>query len=146
MNNKKVAGIWLDFKEAYLIVLAEPGSDLPPKVHHFPSDIHHETAKGGSRSKAPWGPQGPTDERKILEHRKHAEKAYFDKILDGMGPLNLDEIIIFGPAEAKDRFEDALLADKKHPKPHIKALLTANYMTVPEMAARVGELYDLRAV
>jgi hypothetical protein len=142
MNVKKRAGIWLDFKEAYLIVLPPEGSDHQPEVHHIPSDIHHETAKGGTRTATPYGPQGFSDDHKILEHRKHAEKAYFEKILAGMTPLHLDEIVIFGPAEAKGQLETTLLETAHHfHVPHINRVVTANYMTVPEMEATVREMF-----
>ena len=59
---KKQTGIWLDFKNAFIITLENKSVD----VKTIDSDIEDYHVKGGARSKQPWGPMDKTSESKYL--------------------------------------------------------------------------------
>ncbi len=134
--NKLKTGIWLDFRDAYVISL---GDDAQAKVHHLHSEIHHQATKGGSRSKSPWGPQFSPPDDVNLERDKHAEHHYFQQIIGNIDP-ETEEIVIFGPAEAKIGLKKAIEAIK-HYKPQLSAVLPSDYLTQNEMIALVRNFF-----
>lgn len=142
-NYKKQTGIWLDFKEAYLVVLdEEKGGE--PEVKHVLSNIEWGVPKGGSRSKTPWGPQGGVSESAFLARRKQEEKDYFEAILAAIDPQT-DALMIFGPAEAKIGLQN-VIAGIKHFRPQVKAVLSADAMTQNQMVAQVKDFFAEKVV
>jgi hypothetical protein len=136
---KKQSGIWLDFQDAYIINLL--GHDQA-EVRHIHSDIHHVATKGGSRSKTPWGPQFSPADHTNLERDKHAEKQYFDDILSEIDK-DTDELVIFGPAQAKIGLKKAI-EGIKHYHPHIEEILPADYLTENQRVAWVRKFFKER--
>lgn len=132
------AGLWLDYHDAYLVVLDETSGEGEHDIHHYVSGVHHAASKGGWRSKTPYGPQGHSDERKILERRLHDEHAYFEKLLTHIAPM-VDELIIMGPGQAKK----GLMAWMADHRPVVKVLgeYACDYLTVPQIEAAVRDFY-----
>ncbi len=132
---KKQTGIWLDFKEAFIIELDKAEA----KVNKTLSEIDHFHPKGGARSKTPYGPMDNISERTYLERRKAQDKAYFEKLMDAV--QYTDELFIFGPAEAKDGL---LKAIKSNPgfKPYLKGIERADSMTENQRVAKVRDFFD----
>lgn len=101
---KKQIGIWLDFKEAQVITLHNGTVDTSTIL----SQIEHKKVKGGSHSPSPWGPVQVANEQHLNEKRKHQEKSYYEAIINAI--QTADEVLIFGPAEAKIGLEKAIKA------------------------------------
>ncbi|TNE47906.1 MAG: hypothetical protein EP344_19280 [Bacteroidetes bacterium] len=142
-NHKKQIGIWLDYKEAFIISLDEAG-EREPVMQHILSEIDRSVPKGGSRSKTPWGPQGGVKEQAFLRRRQQEEKNYFHAIMEAIDP-KADELVIFGPAEAKIGLQNAMAAVKHfHPQP--KAVLPADSMTQNQIKARVRDYFATELV
>ncbi|MCC6413158.1 MAG: hypothetical protein IT270_15960 [Saprospiraceae bacterium] len=137
---KKQSGIWLDFQDAYIINLKGEGD---AEVLHIHSDVHHQATKGGSRSKSPWGPQFSPPDINNLERDKHAEKQYFEDILKHI-ETDTDELVIFGPAQAKIGLKKAI-EHIKHYHPHIEEILPSDYLTERERVAWVKKYFKKRA-
>ena len=131
---KKQTGIWLDFKNAFIITLKEKSVD----VQTIDSDIEDYNVKGGARSKQPWGPMDKTSESKYLERRKQQAKKYYAHIKDRV--QDADMLYIFGPAEAKVGLEKAMMEDNNF-KPKIQAVETADSMTQNQMVAEVRAFF-----
>ncbi|HNM25534.1 MAG TPA: hypothetical protein PKL15_08900 [Saprospiraceae bacterium] len=129
-------GIWLDFRDAYVITITDNGE---ANIRHFRSEIHHEETKGGSRSKSPWGPQFSPADDVNLERDKHAEHRYFQKIIESIGP-DTEEIVIFGPAEAKIGLKKAI-EGIKHYKPRLCGVLPSDYLSQNEMVALMRDFF-----
>lgn len=134
--NKLKTGIWLDFRDAYIITL---GDDAQAMVHHLHSEIHHQATKGGSRSKSPWGPQFSPPDDNNLERDKHAEHHFYRQIIGNINP-ETEEIVIFGPAEAKIGLKKEI-ESIKHYKPQLTAVLTWEYLTQNEMIALMRDFF-----
>ncbi|MBL7775416.1 MAG: hypothetical protein JNK89_05405 [Saprospiraceae bacterium] len=134
---KKQTGIWLDFKEAYLITLADEKAE--PAVQHIRSDIEWGVPKGGSRSKQPWGPHMAVSEQAFLARRKQEEKRYMEAIIAAIDP-EADGLMIFGPAEAKIRLQQAIHAARNF-GPRLLAVETADSMTPNQMVAAVRAFF-----
>ncbi len=131
----KQIGIWLDYKEAYLISL--DGEEA--LVQHLNSEVEDYHLRGGSRSRTPWGPMEKTSERRLLERRRQQLQRYFHKLMDAAGEA--DELFLFGPAEAKKGLEKAI-AGASNFKPRLKGIETADAMTHNQMAARVRHFFS----
>ncbi len=137
-NYKKKIGIWLDYKEAYLVKLDEEKGGNP-EVKQVLSNIEWGVPKGGARSKTPWGPQGGISESAFQARRKKEEKAYFDAILHEIDP-DTDELMLFGPAEAKLGLQRTI-EDIKHYRPQLTAVLSADSMTQNQLIALVKDFF-----
>ncbi len=139
MKNVQI-GIWLDYKEAYIIMLEN--SEVT-KVEHLLSNVTHPAVKGGTRSKTPWGPQySPADER-ALEKETRAEQQYFEEILS-MIPDDTDSIVIFGPAEAKTGLKKKI-ESIKHYKPQLLGVFPSDYMTDNQRLALMRDYFGTAA-
>lgn len=134
---KKVqTGIWLDFREAYIITFTGEGDAA---VKHLRSEVEHHATKGGSRSKSAWGPQFSPPDLKDLERDKHAEHHYFQKILENIGP-DTDDIVIFGPAQAKLGLKKEI-ESIKHYKPRLLGAFPSDYITHNEMVVLMRDFF-----
>lgn len=129
-------GIWLDYRDAYVISIADNGE---VNLRHFRSDIHHQETKGGSRSDSPWGPQFSPADKTNLERDKHDEHRFFQKIIESIAP-DTEEIVVFGPAEAKKGLKKAI-EDIKHYKPRLCAVLPSDYLSQNEMVALMRDYF-----
>lgn len=132
---KQQAAIWLDSQDAFIIELT--GKEA--QVTHIESNIDTGEVKGGTRTGGtPWGPQINVSENKHLERRKHEEKKYCEDIKERVKAV--DELYLFGPAEMKIKLEKALQEDQNF-KPTILAVETADYMTQPQLIAKVKHFF-----
>ncbi|MCB0519456.1 MAG: hypothetical protein H6577_18405 [Lewinellaceae bacterium] len=136
---KKQTGVWIDFKEAYLIDLKGKGE---PAVRHILSDIDTSSLGGGSRTRdEAWGPMDKTSESKFLERRKHQESAYFEAVIKALAEA--EEVYIFGPAEAKDGLVKAIKAGHNFPA-NLMGVETADSMTPNQRIAQVRAFFGQR--
>ncbi|MBK6930178.1 MAG: hypothetical protein IPH12_04680 [Saprospirales bacterium] len=133
-NYKKQIGIWLDYKEAFLVIIDEEKGGAP-EVRHILSNIEWGVAKGGSHGKSPWAPQGGINEQAFMARRQKEEKIYFESILREIDP-DTCELLIFGPAEAKLGLQ-RMIGGIKHYRPEVKAVITAGAMTRNQIVAQV---------
>ncbi|WP_222983485.1 hypothetical protein [Flagellimonas meishanensis] len=131
----KQIGIWLDKREAIGIVL----ENNREKEFSILSELDFYNPKGGSRSKTRWGPQDVVQDSKYLETEKHQLKRYFSNIVDTIG--DVDELAIFGPAEAPDKFLKALQEDHPMLATRVKAKEKTDSMTKNQFRALVKEFF-----
>lgn len=130
---KKQCGIWLDFAEALIVHLN--GKEVATQT--IPSEIDRGHPKGGARSKTPWGPMDVMDEKKVLARTTQQAKAYYQQIIQAMGEV--EEIYVFGPAEAKIGLQKALV--EAHLKDKVKAIEVADSMTKNQKVAQVKAFF-----
>lgn len=133
----KQIGIWLDKQEAIGVVL-ENGNESSFSI---PSEVDFFNPKGGSRSKTRWGPQEVVQDSKYLETEKHQLKRYFNKIVETLD--GVDELAIYGPAEAPDKFLKEL--QENHPKlaEKVKVKEKTDSMTNNQFKALVKEFFKV---
>ncbi|MEM9920286.1 MAG: hypothetical protein AAF990_19475 [Bacteroidota bacterium] len=135
MMLQKQLGIWLDRRKAFLI--DKDNIDNPTVCIH--SDIEEVRPVGGARSKSAWGPMDVISETKHLERRRHQERKYFQKIFQHI--KDVDELYIFGPAEAKVAFL-GYLKSLKSLSPIVRKAETADTMTINQMVAKVKRVFE----
>ena len=118
MKNIKIA-IWLDFTNANLIKLRGKEQSIETIV----SDIDRSKPKGGSRAKFRFGATDTISEKQYLEKRKNQEKIYFEKVIRSVAEA--DQVLVFGPAEAKERLVKAIKANPNF-RPALSGYETTN--------------------
>lgn len=134
--NKINTGIWLDYKGAYIVTIDGDGQ---VSVQYILSEVEHHASKGGSRSKTPWGPQFSPGDKNNLERDKHAEHHYYENVLENIRP-DTDNIVVFGPAEAKIGLKKTIQAIK-HYKPQLRDVLTAGHLSQNEIVVLVRDYF-----
>lgn len=130
---KKQCGIWLDFAEALIVHLE--GKEVQTQI--IPSEIDRGHPKGGARSKTPWGPMDVMDEKKVLARTTQQAKAYYRDIIQAID--DVEDIYVFGPAEAKIGLEKALVEAQLKDK--VRAIEVADSMTKNQKVAQVKAFF-----
>lgn len=134
---KKQIGIWLDFKEAWLIELHDGKEN---GIRKITSNIESSHAKGGAPG---GGRQGGTfaggSEKGHNQRRQQQEVQYFDEIMEAI--QHADEVYIFGPGEAKDGLLHDIKEHRKQFHSHLRAVETADYLTENQMVAQVKQYF-----
>lgn len=132
----KNIGIWLDKEEAHIITI-ENNNEMLKTV---PSNIEHFHVHGGSGTRLKGGPQDVVQDSKYLEREKHQFRIYFKEIVTEI--KEADNLVIFGPAEAKIKFKTELEENHKEIYARIKAIKTADSMTINQTIAWVRDFFS----
>jgi hypothetical protein len=133
---EKRVGIWLDFREAEIVILHNGNSEL--KI--VPSEIDEKRPKGGSHSSQPWGAVETISESAYLQRRKQQEARYYDSILEYLDGVTA--ILVFGPAEAKIGLEKVIRAHPELAK-KLQNVESADVMTRRQKIAKVKSFFGL---
>lgn len=126
---KKNAGLWIDHREAVIVVLSESGeatTRILSGVEKHPSRAS-EPSQGRFKSH-----QAPADDARENAFMGHLAR-YYDEVVSSV--RDAGSILIIGPGEAKEEL-------KKRLKPHESAprtitVETAGQMTEQQIAAQV---------
>lgn len=132
---KRQTGIWIDTSKAIIVTLeggkehiSEIDSEVENRVYHI---------KEGNKGTFSGGHHGNSETK--FENREKEQMNYFLKaVLKEV--RSADELMIFGPAEAKIKLEqkikdDGLFANK------LKSVETEDKMTVNQIVAKVKKSY-----
>jgi hypothetical protein len=130
----KEIGLWLDHREAIIVVLADGREEIKHISSNSPGHIRYS---GSSHSQTPEGLREVTSEdgrdRKAGNQLNH----YYDEVIAVV--RDAESIQIFGPGEAKGelakRIEHAGL------KSRLLRIEAADNMTVPQISAKVRERF-----
>ncbi len=132
--NKNI-GIWMDKEKAHIITVNEDGEDMITIL----SNIEDFRIHGGSGTRFKGGPQDVVHDSKFLEREKHQFRNYFAEII----PLikDADSIVIFGPAQAGEKFYTELKENNKDISMKVKDVLKADSMSDNQTKALVREYF-----
>jgi hypothetical protein len=135
MKVEKYLGIWLDHKKAFIVSVA---GDQVSSSNIVSNVDGHIRLSGGSRVSTPYGPQEGPSEGRIEERRRQKLRSYYKKIIRILS--NAEEIVIFGPGEAKTE----LITEMKKSKglsARIVATETTDKMTDRQIKAKVTKFF-----
>lgn len=132
----KNIGIWLDKNQAHVVVLQNNNETLKT----IPSNIEHFNVRGGSGTRLKGGPQDVVQDSKYLEREKHQFRNYFNEIISEIE--DAENIVIFGPAEAKIKFKKELEENHKNVDEKVSKVETADSMTNNQVIAWVRDFYN----
>lgn len=124
-------GIWLDKREAKLVVLENNKVDFTC----IESQVEEFHPKGGSGTRFKGGPQDVVQDSKYTERKKHQLKRYFTDIINHLPEL--DRLVIFGPAETGIHLEQEILKHHKDISEKLLAVVKADSMTDNQIKAWV---------
>jgi hypothetical protein len=136
---KRQTGIWIDTSKAIIVALdgakeekiTEIDSDVENSVHHN---------KEGNKGTFSGGHHG-NSEKKFDERKKQELDFFLKSVLSYV--KKSDELYVFGPAETKIRLEQKIQDDNLIEPGKLKAVETADKMTLNEVVAKVKKFYDL---
>jgi len=127
MTNAKYLGIWMDHSTAHLIEFSK--ESMETKV--IDSKFTHE-AKEDSLERS---------EHTMHNKEKHQQMEYYKKL--GEEIRNYEEVILFGPTDAKTELCNILMADHRFAKIKIETQ-SADKMTDKQQHALVREHFAKR--
>ena len=126
----KQAGLWIDHREATIVILNDGGEEIKHILSNNAKHIHYS---GSSHSKTPEGLKEVTSEdQRDRQFGNHLNK-FYDEVIAAV--RDADSIQIFGPGEAKGELEKRI----KHEglKAHILAIETTDKLTENQISAKV---------
>lgn len=136
-NIQKPVGIWLDYRDAY-IVFINNGSE---KTLHLSSHIDESHPIGGSGTSTPYGAQEAISEKKYLHRRQQQEKQYYLTIIEKLSPR--DGIYIIGPSHAKIGLEQEMSKEPRKSE-KILAVESCDRITDNQIKAKVRDFFKDR--
>ena len=131
----KNIGIWLDKRNAHIVRL----SPNDAKMQTIDSEMDSYNIGGGSGTRFKGGPQDVVHDSKYLAHEQKQLKAYFSKIIEALDEV--DQLGLFGPAEAAQMFAKELKAHHKELSAKVVTLQKADSMTENQIKALVRDYF-----
>jgi stalled ribosome rescue protein Dom34 len=129
---KKEIGLWLDHRDAIIVILTEGGEEIK---HITSSSGKHMRYSGSSHSKTPEGLKEVTSEDQRDRKFENELNKYYDEVIASI--RDAESIQIFGPGEAKSELKKRL--EHEGIEGYILAIETVDKMTGPQIAAKVRE-------
>ena len=129
---KAKVGLWIDHREAFIVVLTEKGEE----TKRIESTVEKQLRRSGrSPSNESFEPQlVPADDTRERDYTGHLAN-YYDEVIACIG--DAETILIFGPGEAKGELKKRMERDKIGIR--IVAMETADKMTEPQIVAKVKQ-------
>jgi hypothetical protein len=131
---KTLAGLWIDHREAVIVLLSEKGQEK----RRIKSDVEKQLRRSGrSPSRAPFESQMvPADGSREREYTGHLAN-YYDEVISCLRPAKA--ILIFGPGEAKGELRKRIERNKLDLR--ITSFETSDKMTERQIAQKVRRHY-----
>jgi hypothetical protein len=131
---KMTKGLWIDHRKAVIVTITDKGENVEEIISHVEK---HPGRIEGVRSTTPYESQlVSADDSQEREYTEHLDIFYNDVI---SRLRNAEEMMIFGPGEAKGELVKRIERDKL--KGHIARIEIADKMTVPQIAAKVRKYF-----
>jgi hypothetical protein len=131
---KKGIGLWIDHREAIVVILTDAGEEIKHFTSHNEKHIRYS---GSSPAEPSQGLKEVTSEdARDRKFDNQLNKSY-DEIIASV--RDADTIQIFGPGEAKGEFEKRL--EKEGFKGHILKIETVDKMTDRQISAKVRDQF-----
>ena len=129
---KHVAGLWIDHREAVIVILSDKGQETRRIKSHVEKQLRRS---GRSPSRASFEAQMmPADDSR--EHSGHLAN-YYDEVISCLLPAKA--ILLFGPGEAKGELRKRIERNKLDVR--IARFETSDKMTERQIAQKVRRHY-----
>ena len=132
---KKEIGLWIDHREATIVILTDSGEEIK---HILSNNVRHMHYSGSSHSKTPEGLKEVTSEDQRDRKFGNNLNMFYNEVIASI--RGADSIQIFGPGEAKGELEKRI--EREGLKAHILAIETTDKMTDHQIAAKVRERFQ----
>lgn len=131
----KQLGVWIDQREANIILLTK--NSVETKTIYSDIDTR-ERIEGEKKQFGRFGDQYLVDEKGKKNRIEEYMNRYLNRVLDEL--RNSDEIMLFGPAQAKSKLEKRMMNDPDL-LGKLKAVNVAEKMTMNQKIAYVKKFY-----
>jgi hypothetical protein len=126
---KTNTGLWIDHREAIIVVLTETGEE----THRIESTVEKQLRRTGESPLASFeSQQAPADDSRERAYTGHLAH-YYDAIIAHL--RDAASILIFGPGEAKGELKKRF--DHNPNSKHLITVETTGKMTEPQIVAKV---------
>ena len=136
---KKEIGLWIDHREATIIILTDDGEEIK---HITSNNGKHIRYSGSSHSKTPVGRKEVSSEDQRDRKFGNQLNKYYDDVIAAI--RDADSMHIFGPGEAKGELEKRI--EHEGLKAHILAIETVDKMTDRQILAKVRQHFLTESV
>ena len=130
-NLKTGAGLWIDHREAFIVVLSKTG-EVTKRIQ---SIVEKRSRRDGEPSTGRFeyqaAPAADSRQREYTGHLAH----YYDEIVSYL--CGTAAILIFGPGEAKGELKKRF--EKENPAAPLIAMETTDKMSDPQIVAHVRD-------
>lgn len=135
---EKQVGIWIDTKKAIIVTL---DGQKDEKITEIDSEVENSVYHNKEGHKGTFSGSHHSDSETKFDNRKKEEMDYYlESVISYI--KGSDYLYIFGPAETKIKLEQKLLEEKSLGKINLKAVETADSMTLNEIVAKVKDFYN----
>lgn len=125
-------GVWIDHRRALIVYMEDRRVGTKAVTSHLEKRVR---ASGGYRGSVPYAAQDVVDEDRIERKYAHHLEGYFKRVADVLGEP--DALFIFGPAQAKQEFNE-YLTRAHHQLTEIPIEIeTTDKLTDPQIVAAV---------
>jgi len=135
---EKQVGIWIDSKKAIIVTL---DGQKEEKITEIDSEIENSVYHNKEGDKGTFSGEHHSDNETKFDNRKKEQMNYFLKsvlfYIKGS-----DYLYLIGPGETKIKLEQKINDDKSLEKINLKAVETADSMTLNEIVAQVRDFYN----
>jgi len=97
MNSTKIIGVWMDYSNAHIMELSERPHEIAIIESKFETKLHSKEIEKG--------------EKYLYSLAKQCKADYFKKIASTI--LHYDNVLLFGPTDAKDELFNMLCEDHR---------------------------------
>ncbi len=136
-GQKKMMGIWIDRRDAFLILIK--GDRTTVERIESNADSHFRP-KGGWKASGTAVAQSVSKEKTADERRKHQLHDFYQTLVQKI--TKADTLLIFGPGEAKHELTKEI-EKIKGPRPRIAAVKAAEKSTENQLVAEVKAFFSV---
>jgi len=134
---KAEAGLWVDHREALIVVLSKTGEE----TKRIQSNVQQQLRRTGEPSVGRFEYQEvPADDSRQRAYSGYLVR-YYDEIVAYL--RDAGAVLIFGPGEAKGELKKRFEMEKTGA--HIVTMETTDKMTEPQIVAHIRHHFDLEA-
>jgi hypothetical protein len=134
---KAEAGLWVDHREALIVVLSKTGEE----TKRIQSNVQKQLRRTGEPSVGRFEYQEvAADDSRQRAYTGYLAR-YYDKIIAHL--CDAGAVLIFGPGEAKGELKKRFEMEKTGT--HIVTMETTDKMTEPQIVAHIRHHFDLEA-
>jgi hypothetical protein len=131
---KRDVGLWIDHRQAVIVTISDEGEETRLITSNVEKHVRYA---GGSRSKAPDGPQEVSAEDTRDRRLADQLSRYYDEVISCI--RDAGSILILGPGEAKGELEKRLKS--KELGGRIVGIETVDKMTDRQIAAKARQRF-----
>ena len=135
---EKQIGIWIDSKKAIIVSL---NGKKEERITEIDSEVENTVYHNKEGNKGTFSGSHHSDSETKFDNRKKEElNDYLKSVVEDV--KSADYLYLFGPGETKTKLEQKIRHEKLLGNIKLKAVETADKMTVNEIVAKVKDFYN----